>query len=317
MTVKQFVSYIVYFLPKFIAEPLGKYHQKKQLNIMKKRHRRVKVEKEEIVAIINNLDINSDVFLHSSTVSIGKIAIGIKKLCILLLEKVDIEKNTLLISALPFRGRSKDFLDEGNIFDVRNAPVEMGAINEYFLTYKDSVRSMHPTHSVIAIGPKAYCYVSEHHLDITPFGKHSPYYKLIKNNAKILMFGAHLEYLTFVHVISDMLGKYFPVNEYLKKIYTVKVIDYLGNAHAVRTLCHDPFKSIKRDALRLLPYFIRYNAIDRYVIGESEILLLNAKKVTYAYFMALLDGVSIFGKFNLNKETEEKILEEIEFLDLG
>jgi aminoglycoside 3-N-acetyltransferase len=317
MTLKQFASYIIYFLPNFISTPLLKYYRKRQLKTIRKRYVRTKVSKDDIVSVLDRFHLDNDVFLHSSLTSIGKIDMDIKAVTGLLLDKVDINKNTLLVSALPYRGRFKDYLEKGYIFNVKTARVEMGAINQYLSIYPNAIRSLHPTHSVVAIGPKADYYTAEHHLDITPCGIHSPYYKLIVSNAKILMFGANLRNLTFVHVISDMLGKYFPVNEYLKKIYMVKVIDYSGNSHTVKTLCHDPFTAIKRDTLRLLPYFIRYNAIDRHTIGESEILLLDVKKVTYSCFMALLDGVSNFGKFNLNNETEEKILEQIEFLSLA
>jgi aminoglycoside 3-N-acetyltransferase len=282
--------------------------------MLRARYRRTKVKKDDIITIFDRLNLDNDIFLHTSTISIGKINAGIKELSELILEKADINKNTLLISALPFRGRSKEYLDKRPVFDVKNSPVEMGAINEYLSFLPGALRSLHPTHSVVAIGPKASYYISEHHFDITPFGMHSPYYKLIDNDAKILMFGAGLKYLTFIHVIEDILYDCFPVDPYLKKIYTVKVISASGDVVMVDTKCHDPFKA--RDPLKLLPYFIKYNAIERYSIGESEILLLDAKKVVYSYLMALLDGISIFGKFVIKKEMKKKILEQIELLNL-
>jgi aminoglycoside 3-N-acetyltransferase len=315
MTLKQFASCIIYFLPKFIAVPLKKKYQRRQLRLLKERYRRTRVTKEDIVSIFDKLNIDCDIFLHSSTLSIGKIAIGTKDIAELILEKVNISKNTLLASALPFRGRFKDYLEKGCVFDVRNAPVEMGSINEYLSMHPNVLRSLHPTHSVIAIGPKAEYYTSEHHFDITPFGMHSPYYKLLANSAKILMFGAGLNYFTFAHVIEDILGSYFPVNPYLKKVYTVEVIDSLGKTFIVQTRCHDPLKAVKRDGYPILPYYVKYNAIERHPIGESETLLLDAKRSLYAYYMALLDGISIYGKFHLRNETRIKILEQLESLN--
>jgi aminoglycoside 3-N-acetyltransferase len=316
MTLKQFASYIIYFLPQPVAIPLKKYYQKKQLVSIRKRYTRTNVSKDDIISILDKLYLDNDVFLHSSLTSIGKIGMDVKSLSNLILEKVDTSKNTLLVSALPFRGRSKDYLEKGYTFNVKTARVEMGAINQYLSIYPDAIRSLHPTHSVIAIGPKASYYTSEHHLGITPFGVYSPYYKLIENNAKILMFGADLGYLTFLGVISDILGEYFPVNAYLKKSYTVNVVDILGNTHIVHTRCHDPFVAIRRDADKLLPYFIKYNAMERYPIGESNILLLDAKKVAYAYYMALLEGVSFYGKFHPTKDLRLKVSEQIELLKI-
>jgi aminoglycoside 3-N-acetyltransferase len=173
---------------------------------------------------------DNDIFLHSSITSIGKISGGTKFLAELILEKVNVNKNTILISALPFQGRFKEYLEQNPVFDVKNSPVVMGAVNEYLSLHPNAERSLHPTHSVIAIGPKSHYYIAEHHLDPTSFGIHSPYYKLIENNAEILMFGADLNYLTFIHVIEDMLGIYVPLNPYLKKNYFVKVIDNMGGS---------------------------------------------------------------------------------------
>jgi hypothetical protein len=128
------------------------------------------------------------------------------------------------------------------------------------------------------------------------------------------MLGADLRYLTFLHVIEDIFGEYFPIDPYLEKIYVMNVIDSSGTQKIVKTHCHNPLKSIDREAGRLLPYFLKYNAIKHYPIGESEISLLDAKKVVFSYHMALLDGVSIYGKFRLTKKLQLKIYEQIEAL---
>ncbi|MDR1897143.1 MAG: AAC(3) family N-acetyltransferase [Prevotellaceae bacterium] len=315
MKFKKIISYIIYFLPEFIVKPLKKLYRKRQLKHNRDRSMQITVSKEDIASVLNRLDLDSDVFLHSSISNIGQIEFDIKSLCGLLLEKIDINKNTLLASALPFRGRTKDYLEKGIVFDVRKARIEMGIINVYLSRHHDAKRSLHPTHSVIAIGPKADYYTTEHHLDITPFGIHSPYYKLIETNAKILMFGVGPEYLTFVHVVEDIFGEHYPVNPYLKKVYIVEVIDNTGKVHFVQTRCHDSFKSIKRDIYNLLPYFIRYNAIERHKIGETEISVLNAKTVVYAYYMALLDGVSFYGKFHLKDNFKKEINEQLDLLN--
>jgi aminoglycoside 3-N-acetyltransferase len=309
MTLKQIESYILYFLPKIIIEPLKEYHERQKIEVIKKRFKRIKISKEEIIAIMEQLHLDNDVFLHSSITSIGKISGGTKFLSELILEKINVNKNTLLLSALPFQGRFREYLEKNPVFDVKNSPNAMGAVNEYLSLYQNTERSLHPTHSVVAIGPKSHYYIAEHHLDPTPFGIHSPYYKLIENNAKILMFGADLNYLTFIHVIEDMLGIYFLLNPYLKKSYFMKVIDNIGEAHIVETYCHDPFKSIRRNVNNLIPYFIKYNAIESYKIGESAISILDVNRVVYAYYKALLNGMSIYGRFYLSDDRKNKILE--------
>jgi aminoglycoside 3-N-acetyltransferase len=278
------------------------------MNQIKERFQRVRITKEEITGIINNLDLDSDVFLHASTTNIGKISGGTKFLCEVIQSKVNIEKHTLLVSALPYRGKFKTYLETDPVFDVKTAPVEMGAINEYFSLYPNAERSLHPTHSVVAIGPDAGYYVSGHHLDNTPFGTHSPYYKILEKRGKILLFGVGLNVLTFVHVIEDILGDCFPVNPYSKKEYQVRVFDNEGKEYVVKTPCHDPLKAIKRNGNNLMPYFLKYNAITTCPIGDSGISVLDARLALCAYCHALLDGVSLYGKFKIKEKMKEKIL---------
>ena len=308
MKIKQFIRYLDYYCPVFLSKVVRKYHDRHKINEIKKRYKRFTITKEEVTNIINGLDLNCDVFLHSSMTSIGKIDGGTKFLCNLIQNKVNTEKHTLLVSALPFRGRMKEYLETNPVFDVRTAPVEMGMINEYFSLYPNTKRSLHPTHSVVAIGPDADYYTSEHHKDDTPFGKRSPYYKLIEKKAKILMFGAGINYLTFIHVVEDIFKDSYPVNPYYRKKYQVEVVDTDENCLTVNTPCHDPIKALKRDVSYLVPYFLNYKAMKKYDIGDSEILLLDVKLILFASCKALLDGVSIYGKFRLKDNLKKQVL---------
>jgi aminoglycoside 3-N-acetyltransferase len=312
MTLKQIASYIFYFLPKFIAVPLRKYYQKRQLKLLKERYKRTRVSKEDIIAILDRLNLDGDVFLHSSMSSIGSVNCSTKFLSEFLLEKININRNTLLVPAMPFNGMSsREFLRENTVIDFRSVPIKTGALNRFFALHQDAKRSLHPTHSVVAIGPKAHYYLFDHHLGITPFGIHSPYYKLIENDVKILMIGAELKYLTFVHTIEDILGKYYPIDSYLKEIYSVKVINPLGESFDVKTRCHSPLKRIKLDINRLLPYYKKYDAIEIFGIGDSAVSVLDAKRSIYAEYRALLNGVSAYGRFHLTKRSEGEINKQI------
>jgi aminoglycoside 3-N-acetyltransferase len=52
-------------------------------------------------------------------------------------------------------GGMADTLRAGEIFDVRNTPSGMGRIAEFIRKHSDARRSLHPTHSVSAIGARA------------------------------------------------------------------------------------------------------------------------------------------------------------------
>jgi aminoglycoside 3-N-acetyltransferase len=298
------------------VKPLRARNERKRRQSMAIRFRNIKISGNELIEAIDKIQLDCDVFLHSSISSIGHVNCSTKFITDFLLKKVDISKNTLLATAMPFNGmRTRDYLRNNPVFDVRNAPIETGAINRALASQPAAERSLHPTHSVIAIGPKSYYYVSDHHLDIIPFGIHSPYYKLIENNAKILLIGAELKHFTFVHVIEDVLGEFYPVNPYLKKVFPVKAINVSGENIVVWTRCHNPLKRIGHDTYNFLPYYKKYNAIETHIIGASAISVLDVKKCMYAEYMALLDGISAYGKFHLKKRTRDKINEQISLLE--
>ena len=300
--IKKFIKIVLLFCPSFIKEYAHSIGAKEELNEAVKRMRRTKVSKEDVISVLNSFDLNSDVMLHCSIMNIGKIAGGTKFLCNTILEKVNISKHTLLVSALPYRGPFKDYLDKNPVFDVNTAPIAMGSVNEYFGIMDCAFRSLHPTHSVVAIGPNAKEYTAKHHLDETPFGVNSPYYKLIINHGKILLFGTSLNNMTIAHVIEDMLGKDFPVRVYCHKSYNIKVIDSEGEKHIVHTTCHNKFQGILRDGNRLRKGLINNKIMEIHDFGEAEVSVVKAWDFAVFYLNMLLNGKSIYGKHSVSNK---------------
>lgn len=89
------------------------------------------------------------------------------------------------------------------IFDVKSTPTNVGAIPEYFRTREGTCRSLHPTHSVCAVGRRVHELLDEHRLDCTPCGRHSPFRKVIETNGKIVMLGCGLEPNTTMHALEE------------------------------------------------------------------------------------------------------------------
>lgn len=305
----KYIRYVLYFSPAFIQNYVNEKKSKREIQMWMDRAKRTKVSKEEISDIIQSLDIGGvDVMLHSSMANIGKMSGGCKWVSECLLNKVDIKNHTLLVSALPYRGQFKSYLEKNPTFDVSSAPIAMGAINEYIGSMQGAKRSIHPTHSVVAIGKDAVTYTNEHHLDETPFGIHSPYFKLIKNKGKVILFGATLNNLTFIHAIEDILGDCNPDNVYYKKRFSINCYDINGNNVIVNTSCHDPLHSIRRDASMFYDELVASGLMTVTKIGESEVCVLDAFGFTLFYLQKILDGRSIYGKVKLNKEFRERIV---------
>ncbi|MCA1592646.1 MAG: AAC(3) family N-acetyltransferase [Acidobacteria bacterium] len=147
-----------------------------------------------------NLAAGDTVFIHSSveqlrlTFSYGHV--------LTLIRNVIGERGTMLFPTYPGLP-SYEFLTRGEIFDVRKTPSFMGLLTEYARRRRDSVRSLHPTKSVCAIGQRARELTATHQLSPYPYDRPSPYYKLIECGGKIIGLGVSTERLAFVHCAED------------------------------------------------------------------------------------------------------------------
>lgn len=308
--IKRLIRYVFYFLPEGVKKKISEDREKKNLIEAHKRAKRTKVSKEEVAHIINSLTIgNCDIMLHTSVISIGKVQGGVAWITKCLLEKADIQNNTILVSALPYSGRFKEYLEKCDMFDVRTAPIEMGGVNEYIGSLPEAKRSLHPTHSIVAVGKDAEKYVCGHHLDKTPFGENSPYFKIIKNRGKAVMFGISWEHLTCIHAIEDMLGFVYPEKIYLSKTYTIECINEKGESLNVETTCHNPLMSCIRNLSPLTPKLLKEGVMTTIPIGESKIAIIDLYKFTLLYLNELEKGRSIYGRFRASKELKQKISE--------
>lgn len=305
--IKLSLKYVLFYSPTFFRTYLLNVKKRKELKMALMRKRRTKIKKEELERLIQSLDLDCDVFLHTSMMNIGAIEGGAKFVVETILNNFDIEHHTLLVSALPYRGSFYEYLKTNPTFDVRNAEVAMGVINERLAMRKDACRSIHPTHSVVAIGSQAQEYTATHHLDQTPFGEHSPYLKIFKNKGKILLLGATLDNVTAIHALEDLLGDNYPVDIYDKKDFKIRCYNEKGVGLFVSTKCHHPIKCLSRDVSSMRKYLEKVDAIKVTPVGESEIMLIDSLKFAACYFDMLACGRSIYGSHKVSKDLKEAI----------
>jgi aminoglycoside N3'-acetyltransferase len=93
---------------------------------------------------------------------------------------------------------------------IDRAPVSTGLICEIFRRQSDVSRSIHLSSSVCAVGPNADFLVRDHHLTDMPWGKDSPFLRLIELDARILGLGAGFEYMTPLHTVECVLYEQVP-----------------------------------------------------------------------------------------------------------
>lgn len=307
-------------IKKLLPKPIYQILNSIRRSIKQRKNKRIRNQKiisqKEVLEVLNKLNIDSDVFLHTSLRNIGyEIEGGKKFVAETIMNLVTSRNYTLLCAALPFGSLMKDALEEHPFIDMRTAPNMMGAVNRIITETDGMRRSLHPSHSVVAIGKNADEYTKDHHIDETPFGPNSPYYKLMLNKGKILMFGVTVANMTFTHVVEDLLGNLYPMKVYLDKKYEVTVRGFDGIDYHVKTACHNPDVSNTRKCTSVLPDLIEAAVIKTEKLGLSEVSLLDAIGYIRVVSRLLLQGKSIYGPVCLTEEGRLRVHELLQNLD--
>ncbi|KAF0201903.1 MAG: hypothetical protein FD170_2394 [Bacteroidetes bacterium] len=233
--------------------PIRYYYQAR--NIYRKYHKAIYKELSETdlhKILVESMGIkNGDViFVHSS---IDRLNISASPFKILnILQEVVGSNGTLLFPAWHFTERAELYLKKNKVFDVRKAPVALGLLPEIARRSPLAKRSIHPTNSIVAIGKQADELLMQHGDSIYPCDELSPFYKMMKLNAKIIGLGVTTEFLSFVHCPEDVMKADFPVKTRSDVVFETNVIDHDGNTRIISTLVAD-----KTIATRNIPGFIK------------------------------------------------------------
>ena len=215
------------------------------------------------------------VIVHSGISHVGKIVGGPKAIFELIRDMIG-ERGHLLFPVFPFNNLMMHYLKAGPSFDVRTAPSKMGALTEYALKVPGGVRSIHPSHSVLAFGPNSSEFASSHHLDNAPFAERSPFARLVESHGKILLIGVGLNSTTSFHRTEDRLAERFPVRVYGQETFRVACTDWNGQRVEVTTLAHDPFVSRVRDCNLVRTDFLREGVLRELPVGNGTVGMIDA-----------------------------------------
>lgn len=142
------------------------------------------------------------VLVHSSLSGLGNVQGGADAVIDALLSAVG-PTGTVLFPTLT--GTPDDGPESPPVIDVRSTPCWTGRIPETARRRSGAIRSLHPTHSVTAIGAKAGQYASGHHQGASPCDERSPYYRLIREGGYILLLGGVTqENNTTLHCLEEL-----------------------------------------------------------------------------------------------------------------
>ena len=92
---------------------------------------------------------------------------------------------------------------ERNIYDPLTEPSCVGILSNLFMKRAGVVRSLHPTHSVAAIGKGAEEFIGGEEKTTTPCPRNGCYGKLYDRKARILFLGCELSKNTFLHSVEE------------------------------------------------------------------------------------------------------------------
>lgn len=162
------------------------------------------VTKKDIVGALKSAGIKKgDVMMvHSSLSSFGHVEGGADAVVDALIEAVG-KKGTVIVPTL-----TKTYVDgaaSGLAFNPKTTPSRVGMITETLRQRPGSVRSLHPTHSVTAVGQMAK-ELMEGHWPGTTFSITGPYGRYVKAGVKIVFLGVPPTCNTTLHAVEEWLG---------------------------------------------------------------------------------------------------------------
>lgn len=185
------------------------------------------------------LSTNDTVLIHSGFKALGPIENGPQGVVDALIEEL-VEKKDITVAMPSFTvgPNTREHLKADIAFDVKNTPTVYRAIPRAFQYTKGVIRSLHPTHSITALGKKADWLTNSHHKSGKPFCEQSPFGKLIEDDGWVMGIGSELGKVTFYHTLEDI-EQEFPFDVYSEDSpFEAKCRDIHGNITIVKTSLH-------------------------------------------------------------------------------
>lgn len=232
---------------------------------------------QELIRQIKALGVSATdtLVVHTALKSVGEIEAKEKRPAVVLIDALRsaVKDGLLLIPAFTYAN-----VRETPVFDVRDTVPCIGGVpaaavelaNQAYASGKQSpIRSLHPTHSVVAFGQAAAEYVADDAKATTPFPIFGSLGKMINGGGKLLFIGAHLSTNSFIHAMDEYLE---PSGVHSPSLVTVT--DYEGNTMQRGVArCQGP--SARYPLYE--PYLREAGAIIYGRVGDADAILIDAR----------------------------------------
>ena len=233
--------------------------------------------KSEITNFLEDNGIKHDdkVVVHASLRSVGEIEDGADGL-------IDAMKSYLDKGLLIIPTHTWDEVGRDNpYYDVKTSVPCIGTLAKVAAKRTDGIRSLHPTHSVVAFGEGAADFVKGEELCGSPAPINSCLSRLYEENGKILLIGVGHERNTYLHSVDERLG----IPDRLREEgFVITIKDYDGNL-IKSPLFHTHFTKAADTCVS--EYYGNYKEAFEYTdavryakLGEAVVYICDARRMT-------------------------------------
>lgn len=198
------------------------------------------------------------VLMHSALSALGDVEGGADAVIDALLAVIG-ERGTLAMPTM-----------SSGVFRRESTPSNVGRITEVFRQRPGVLRSLHPTHSVAAIGPQASYLLKDHELSPTAVGPETPFGRVVELRGKILLLGVDQDRNTLLHGAEEAVDA-----PYLSEHYGT----YVDDAGKEVTLRLQRYPGPHRDFIGLEPRFRRAGWLRVGKVGRGMARLMPAREM--------------------------------------
>jgi len=148
----------------------------------------------------------------------------------------------------------------------------------YLFRRKEGVlRSLHPTHPLLAFGKDAVWITDGHENCLYPCGKNSPFDKFRTLKGKVLFFDVPFGTFTFIHYIEDEIKDKLPFQLYRNELMTARGLGYNGDEFIVETFVFGDFAVKNRNPGVLEDFLLKKKMLKKVRIGKAKLMLVEAE----------------------------------------
>lgn len=220
-----------------------------------------------------SIDPRGTLLVHSSMKAIGEVEGGADTVLDALTEYM--KDGLLILPTHTWRQMSASY----TVFDSRTEPSCVGLLTNLFLKRDGVVRSLHPTHSVAAVGRDAKSYTAGEELTRTPCPRNGCWGKLYDRKATILFIGCSLKSNTYLHGVEEWIDT---PNRLHPNAQDFTVIDADGRAFTVPQYRHhtsDPVVDPSEHYDKMEPLFAAQGAVSYGIFGDAACIVGDAVKM--------------------------------------